>query len=904
MADRTVKVTLTAHVAQYIAGMEKAAQSTRETGTEAEKLAQKKDAFDLLGRSMLAIGTVAGVAVGIAVAKFAEFDQAMSNVQAATQESASNMDLLRDAALDAGASTVFTATEAANAIEELGKNGLTTQQILSGGLKGALSLASAGQLDVARAAEIASVSMKQFGLAGGDIPHVADLLAAGAGKAAGDVDDLAQALAQAALVAHQTGLSIEDTTGVLAAFADQGLIGSDAGTSLKTMLQRLTPQSKEAADEIKRLNVEAYDANGQFVGITTVAGKYKDALSKLTPEQRNASLQIIFGSDAVRAASVLYSEGADGIQKYIDQTNDSGYAAKVAADRLNNLAGDVEKLGGSFDTALIKSGSAANDVLRLLVQSATGVVDAIGALPEPVLGAGLALGGVAAATGIVGGAALLAVPKMAQFKIALETLKISGGSAAKGIGLASGALAVAGIAFSIWAARQAEATSTASEFKDSLDASTGAVTAYTRELVAKKLAESGAFDAAKEAGVSQKQLTTAVIEGGDALDKVKKKIGDNNTFLTFFSGVGIRAGNASQSINDLASGLERGEKNFKDQAAAAEGSAASTSSASDTYVDAAKTASDLESNLRQLIDTVNKANGVGQDAISANINYQDALAKVDEQIQKAREGQEGYALTLDQSSQAGRDNLSMLNDLAADSQNAALAQYTLDGNTANYKSTLEAGRQAVIDRAMALGATAEEATNLANQIYAIPTEHQFTLIAETAEAAARIQRIQDAVSNLKDKTVHINVTMPNGAPVTDKQLADQFGFGSANGRVVDYFADGGMTENHVAQIAPAGSWRVWAEPETGGEAYIPLAPSKRVRALQVWRETGRRLGAETYANGGTRQGSLQYAQGPTVHVATPASYRGGDTNIEVHSTHQDPSRLAREIFREAKWELS
>ncbi len=122
------------------------------------------------------------------------------------------MGLLREAALEAGASTVFTATEAANAIEELGKAGLTTTQILDGGLSGALDLAAAGQLSVAEAAGIAAIAVKQFNLEGGDVPHVADLLAAGAGKAVGSVEDLSAALGQAGLVANGAGQSIEDTT--------------------------------------------------------------------------------------------------------------------------------------------------------------------------------------------------------------------------------------------------------------------------------------------------------------------------------------------------------------------------------------------------------------------------------------------------------------------------------------------------------------------------------------------------------------------------------------------------------------------------------------------------------------------------------------------------------------------
>lgn len=76
----------------------------------------------------------------------------------------------------------------------------------------------------------------------------------------------------------------------------------------------------------------------------------------------------------------------------------------------------------------------------------------------------------------------------------------------------------------------------------------------------------------------------------------------------------------------------------------------------------------------------------------------------------------------------------------------------------------------------------------------------------------------------------------------------------ANGSILDFYANGGMRENHVAQIAPAGAWRVWAEDETGGEAYIPLARQKRTRSLQIWAETGRRLGVGGYANGGIAAG--------------------------------------------------
>ena len=229
MADRVVKVLITAEVNSFLSGTAQVAKATREARSEAEQLtarleAQKK-AFQVVGTTMLAAGGVVAAGLILATKRAAEFDQAMSNVQAATHESAENMGLLRDAALEAGAGTVYSANEAAGAIEELAKAGLSTKSIIGGGLTGALDLAAAGGLEVADAAGIASTTLQQFGLEGNKASHVADVLAAGAGKAMGDVSDLSMALSQSGTVAAQFGLSLEETTGSLAAFASKGQVG-------------------------------------------------------------------------------------------------------------------------------------------------------------------------------------------------------------------------------------------------------------------------------------------------------------------------------------------------------------------------------------------------------------------------------------------------------------------------------------------------------------------------------------------------------------------------------------------------------------------------------------------------------------------------------------------------------
>ncbi|NUQ31335.1 MAG: phage tail tape measure protein [Dermatophilaceae bacterium] len=373
---------------QLIRDLDRAASANARLGASSDAAGKRID-------KLAAGGAVVALGLGVAVSKFAEFDAAMSGAAAASSATGSELNSLRDAAVKAGADTQYSATEAANAITELSKAGVSTADILGGGLKGALNLAAAGQMDVAEAAETAATAMTQFKLKGDQVNHVADLLAAGAGKAQGSVSDMGMALKQAGLVASQTGLSIEETTAGLTAFASAGLVGSDAGTSFKSMLQRLTPQSDEAAGLMQELGISAYDAGGNFIGLEAFAGNLQQALKDLTPEQRNSAMATIFGSDAIRAASVLYEQGATGIAKWTDEVNQQGFAAKQAATLTDNLKGDVERLTGALDTQLIQAGSGANDTLRTLVQTAEAVVEAIGAIPGPILTGAAAFGALA-----------------------------------------------------------------------------------------------------------------------------------------------------------------------------------------------------------------------------------------------------------------------------------------------------------------------------------------------------------------------------------------------------------------------------------------------------------------------------------------------------------------------------
>lgn len=445
MADRNVKVVLSLLVSGFDAGARQAkasadslAQSIEKTGeatAQAEKDAAKagadaakraaeaRSALESLSTVALTVGGVILAGVGVVTKAYADFDKQMSAVKATGQDAVANFDALRDAAIEAGASTAFSASEAAQGIEELAKAGLSAEDVLSGGLSGALDLAAAGTLSVGRAAEITAVTMRQFELAGEDATRVADLLAAGAGKSVGEVHDLAEALKMSGTVAHQYGVSIEETVGTLAMFAENALIGSDAGTSFKQMLLQLAQPTGKARDLLEQYNISAYDAQGNFVGMAELAAQLSSGLGHLSQEQQNAALKTIFGADAIRSATILMNQGEEGVRGWTAAVSEQGFAAEMARTKLDNLAGDLEALGGAFESAFIKSGSGVNDFLRGFTQLATGAVNAVGSLPGPVLALGTGLAGLAGAGLVVAGGLGHAVGTFIDLRANVKTLR-------------------------------------------------------------------------------------------------------------------------------------------------------------------------------------------------------------------------------------------------------------------------------------------------------------------------------------------------------------------------------------------------------------------------------------------------------------------------------------------------
>lgn len=354
------------------------------------------------GDAMTAGVTVPLAAIGAASAKTAiDFESSMSRVEGALNDPKANMEELRQLALDMGADTVFSASEAGAAMEELAKGGLTAADIKGGALKTTMDLAAAGSLELAEAANVTVQAMGAFGLTADETGEAANALAGAAAASSADVSDLTQGLSQVSAQAHSAGWSIQDTTAVLGAFADAGIRGSDAGTSLKTMLQRLAAPTDKSAAMMESLGINVRDSSGNMLDAAGVAGELQAKLSGLDSATRDAAIQTIFGADASRAALVMMNQGTDGIQRYTAATNDQAAAQRLADSQMGDTQRSIEEMNGAIETASIQVGGALAPAVTDVANAFGGAAESFSDMDEGTQQAVVGFGLVAAAAGPV-----------------------------------------------------------------------------------------------------------------------------------------------------------------------------------------------------------------------------------------------------------------------------------------------------------------------------------------------------------------------------------------------------------------------------------------------------------------------------------------------------------------------
>ncbi len=361
------------------------------TGSASANLAKVSAVSGEFGNKVKGVGQsllpVTGALTGVGAASTVmanNFNDAMSQAAGALDKPMSEMEDLRQLAIQTGQDTVFSATDAGNAITELAKGGLTEADIKAGALKTTMDLAASSGMDLGEAANVVVQAMGAFGLSANESAEAANALAGAAAASSTDVEPLTQALAQCSAGAKNAGWSIQETTAVLARFADAGIEGSDAGTSLKTMLQRLAAPTDSAATMIEQLGIQTRDSSGTLLGASEIAEELQDKLVGLDSASRDAALSTIFGSDAMRAATVMMNSGTEGLQKYIDAANDQEAAQRLANSQMSDGSRAIEELKGSLETAAIQIGDTLAPIVQKVAELITALVNKFSALPEGV----------------------------------------------------------------------------------------------------------------------------------------------------------------------------------------------------------------------------------------------------------------------------------------------------------------------------------------------------------------------------------------------------------------------------------------------------------------------------------------------------------------------------------------
>lgn len=347
-----------------------------------------KGARGLAGAALSAVKPLAGMAAGFALIVGAgnvislgnEYTATMNELGAVSNATSSQMQQFRTVTRELGSDLTLPATsgkDAAGVLLELAKGGLTASQSMDAA-RGTILLAAAAQVDGARAAEIQSNAINQFGLKAKDASMVADVLANTANAAAGGVDDIATSMKYVGPVARSMGISIGDTASSIGLLANNGLKGDTAGTALRGMLVSLAAPSKKAGDAIASLNIEAFDSNGKFVGMRKVIEQLSVAQKEMTKEQFAGAAAVAFGREPLAAVTALASSGAGAYDKMTASVTRQGGAADVANSKMQGLGGAMDKLQSQLEDVALGIYDTVTPFLTGAVNGIAGYLDAAG----------------------------------------------------------------------------------------------------------------------------------------------------------------------------------------------------------------------------------------------------------------------------------------------------------------------------------------------------------------------------------------------------------------------------------------------------------------------------------------------------------------------------------------------
>lgn len=365
---------------------------TKTAGVSFEALARKQNAlqkrmqFAANGKARLDEGknlinsskgyaSMAGMAMfakmGGAIQTGANFDAAIARVGAVSGASGEDLLALREQAKELGKSTVWSSSEAASGQQFLAMAGFSKDQILKS-MPGMLDLASAGGIDLGSAADIGSNILTGMGLDASEMGRVGDVLVNTFTKSNTSLSMLGETMKYAAPVAKSLGVTVEEAAAMAGKLGDAGIQGSMAGTTLRTVMLRLSAPSKQGAEALDALGVKTTDAAGNMRRMPEILADLNKAMEKMPEAQKAAYTKAIFETEAMSGAFVLMEQAGKGaLQEFTEAVKKTGTAQQVAADQNNNLVGDYKAFTSAVEGLTIAFYETLEPALRKITQVGT-----------------------------------------------------------------------------------------------------------------------------------------------------------------------------------------------------------------------------------------------------------------------------------------------------------------------------------------------------------------------------------------------------------------------------------------------------------------------------------------------------------------------------------------------------
>lgn len=808
--------------------------------------------MEQVGRGAVAMGATVAIGLGLSAKAAMDWESAWAGVRKTVDGSDAEM-----AALEGelrGLAKVLPATheEIAAVAEAAGQLGVKRADIAAF-TKTAIDMGESTNLS----AEEAATSLAQLGNVMGVLPSQADragaaLVALGNDGASTEADILAMSL-RIAGAGRTIGLTEAEVMGFASALSSVGIEAEAGGSAISRVMVDIAQATREGGDKLETfaqvagMSSEQFtrafqeDASGAVIAFVDGLGDIQKSGGDTFRVLDDLELSEIRVRDALLRASSAGDLLTESVETGSRAWEENTALVDEASRRYETAESRILMARNSLNDAAIDIGAVVLPAFAGLVERTAALADVFAALPAPVQTGVTALGGIVATIGLVGGSALILVPKLHELHTALAAMGPTGQRAARGLGAVGSvlmgpwglALAAGTLALGVYAESQYRAQQRVEALSQTLDKQTGAVTENTREMVKNELAAKGwwmlrsdsTFDQAEQLGIALDDVTDAAL-GNDAairrvnaqLDEWRANLSENKDELRAaginYDELGQAVEGVDKAINRSTGAIDEARK-LTEQKTKADGEAAEASekaaesqefytSAVSAGEQAAKDAADAVEALSRALD---EANGAATNAVDAEIAWHAALEEVRASLEK-------NGKTLDLNTEAGRENMTALQGMRDNAQTLADTILKETGSEEQMRRSLEQSRAALKQTAIEFGMTEEEAQAYIDRVLAVPPTAETTVALRGAEdALARIDAIAARLGALNGTTASVGVRFREtggGTLVRDVDLA---------------FHDGGKVpgapspvDNRVAEVA-TGEWIINA---ASSQRYDPI----------------------------------------------------------------------------------